>query len=165
MVARYNTWELLISPHPPRCIVWRFRSLFQNKPHPLSPWICLKNYNIMDYIYWTGLGIVTGYKPLLLDSHAITEILVCGHRRGEKGDDYENFHHHGPSTNKGGKGDLTEDRGGRGLKLGWIGWRGHLQGGGWEDLMITQSTEKCHSDPIFCLFECLLPILWYYNDK
>ena len=55
--------------------------------------------------------------------------------------------------------------GGRCWKLGGIGWRGQVQGGGGETVMITKGTDKCPSDPIFCLFECLLVIVRVYNDR
>ena len=38
--------------------------------------------------------------------------------------------------------------------MGGIGWRGQIQGGGGDTLMITKGTDKCPSDPIFYLFEC-----------
>ena len=76
----------------------------------------------------------------------------------------------GSNPNKGGGGLNT---GGRGWKLGGIEWRGQVQGGGGDTLMITNGADKCPSDPILYLFECyfstffecLLVIIRGSNDR
>ena len=83
----------------------------------------------MDSTYCTEFGRVIGYKYHLFDNNAITYLLVCGQRVGwGGGGGNNNCHHHETNPNEGSKGDLTDQLGGRGLRLGWIGWRHILQG-------------------------------------